>query len=1389
MKKRNKKILTLILATSILGSLLAESSIVTKAKEFDKKNNTKLEVKNNLMDFNDETTDEAVDVIIPEEVDNTTDEAVNIDMLEIQENGQFDDIAMGKPATSSSGQNSAALAVDGNSGSRWESETKDPQWICIDLGGNFKIKKVKLKWEGAGAEVYNIQLSKDGNKWGNIAEVTDGKGGETRELDCDETVTGRYIRMYGTKRVTTYGYSIFDFEVYGRESGFKSISGKSESVKLKWYAEDSAKGYNIYRSSNADSGFEKINKEPITGTEYTDTDELDIKKYYYKLKSIDENNDESEVLDYTSITIVEDLDLGDKVKIFDPSMPKEEIQNTVDEVFNEMETEQFGTGRYALLFKPGKYNTNVNVGFYTSVMGLGKTPDDVDITGAVRCEADWFPEQPGNATQNFWRTVENISVTPKYKSNNVTSEEGDLTWAVSQAAPMRRTHIKGNVSLWDPYENDYDLAWASGGFIADSKVDGKIGSASQQQFFTRNVDMDSWNGSNWNMVFVGDQGTPKVDDDKYVSGEAAYTVVDKTPIIREKPFLYIDDDGKYKVFVPDVRKNVQGVSWENGLGKGESLSVTDTFYIAKPEKDTADTLNEALNEGKNILFTPGIYYLNKELHITRPDTIILGIGLATLNPNNRNAAIVVDDVDGVNISGLLFNAAQGESPYLLKVGEEGSHKDHSENPILLADLFFRVGGDGKEGARAKSCIVINSDDVIGDHFWVWRADHGDGVGWELNRCDNGLVVNGNNVTIYGLFVEHFNEYQTLWNGENGKVYFYQTEFPYDVPNQEAWMSNDGTVNGYASYKVGDTVKNHELYGAGLYTYFTDADVVVNSPVEIPNTPNVKVKHACSVFLNAYGGATHVVNNTGGAVNSSHMRSAIDFYCNKVGDPAIKPSGGVFSSEQSISIDCAVEGAQIRYTTDGRKPTEKVGTIYTGPFTVDSTTTIKAIAYKEGMESSDISTSTITIKPGLADNIALGKPAKASSGNAALAFDGDANTRWASNWESDEYISVDLGTAYTISEINLLWESAYATKYKIQISNDGVNWTNAYFKNTPNYVNITDSVIDIFNKNTTGGSESISFLKPISARYIKMQGVQPITEYGYSIYEFEVHGEKYKIDETNLRSLYEQHKNKVQGKYTNITWKLFTSALDSAKDILDKDKKSQEEIDTAYNNLLNAINGLKEANNSNSGSSGGSSGGGNSSGGSSSGGGSSSNSNNEEVIDKNDNSEKETGWIKDENNGKWHYLDVNSGEKKTGWFKDTDGKWYYLDFNSGEMKTGWFKDSNNRWYHLGTSGAMTTGWFKDSNNKWYHLGTSGAMTIGWFKDSNNKWYHLGTSGAMTIGWFKDSDNKWYHLGASGAMTIGWLKDTDGKWYYLNSDGSMAYDTYIDGYYVNSNGVYK
>jgi len=96
---------------------------------------------------------------------------------------------------------------------------------------------------------------------------------------------------------------------------------------------------------------------------------------------------------------------------------------------------------------------------------------------------------------------------------------------------------------------------------------------------------------------------------------------------------------------------------------------------------------------------------------------------------------------------------------------------------LLADVFFRVGGAGI--GRAKVSLAINSSDVIVDHTWIWRADHGTGVGWEKNTASNGMVVAGDDVTAYGLFVEHHQEFQVLWKGNGGRTYFYQSEIPYD----------------------------------------------------------------------------------------------------------------------------------------------------------------------------------------------------------------------------------------------------------------------------------------------------------------------------------------------------------------------------------------------------------------------------------------------------------------------------------------------------------------------------------------------------------------------------------------------------------------------------------
>ena len=274
-------------------------------------------------------------------------------------------------------------------------------------------------------------------------------------------------------------------------------------------------------------------------------------------------------------------------------------------------------------------------------------------------------------------------------------------------------------------------------------------------------------------------------------------MVNQTPQVREKPFLTIDGSGNYSVFVPALASNSQGITWASGSSAGQSIPISQ-FYIAHSSSDTATSLNAALAQGKNLLLTPGVYSLNATLQVNNANTVVLGLGLATLLSQNGVTAMTVADVDGVTISGILFDAGSTNSPFQLQVGPTGSSADHSANSTCLHDLFFRVGGAGV--GKTTASLQINSNNVIGDDFWIWRADHGNGVGWTTNPANNGLIVNGANVTIYGLAAEHYEQYQTLWNGNGGSVYFYQSEAPYDVPNQASWMA--GSENGYASYKGG-----------------------------------------------------------------------------------------------------------------------------------------------------------------------------------------------------------------------------------------------------------------------------------------------------------------------------------------------------------------------------------------------------------------------------------------------------------------------------------------------------------------------------------------------------------------------------------------------------------
>ncbi|MFJ1585182.1 RICIN domain-containing protein [Streptomyces sp. NPDC088197] len=543
-----------------------------------------------------------------------------------------------------------------------------------------------------------------------------------------------------------------------------------------------------------------------------------------------------------------DPDLGPNTVVFDPSMSASTIQSKLNSIFSQQETNQFGSQRYAVLFKPGTYSADVNVGFYTQVAGLGLSPDSVTINGKVHAEADWFQ---GNATQNFWRDAENMSVNPTGGSDR---------WAVSQAAPYRRMHVRGNLALDDG-------GWSSGGFISDSKIDGQIQSGSQQQFLTKDTEMGSWSGSNWNMVFVGDKGAP-------AQSFPTYTTVASAPVVREKPFLYIDSAGKYQVFVPALQSNASGTTWSGKTPAGQSLPI-DQFFIVKPG-NTASDINAALAAGKNLLFTPGVYHLNQTINVTRPDTVVLGLGLATLVPDGGVTALTTADVDGVKLAGLLIDAGTTNSQTLMQIGPAGSSANHAADPTSLSDVFFRIGGAAV--GKATQSLVVNSNNVIGDHMWLWRADHGNGgtVGWNTNTAATGLVVNGQNVTMYGLFVEHYQQTQVQWNGNGGRTYFFQNEMPYDPPNQASWMN--GSSQGYPAYKVADSVTSHEAWGLGSYCYFSaNSSVVSANSFQVPNTSGVKFHDMVTVSLGGVGTISHVINTTGAAVNSGHQVTYLTSY--------------------------------------------------------------------------------------------------------------------------------------------------------------------------------------------------------------------------------------------------------------------------------------------------------------------------------------------------------------------------------------------------------------------------------------------------------------------------------------------------------------------------------
>jgi hypothetical protein len=591
-------------------------------------------------------------------------------------------------------------------------------------------------------------------------------------------------------------------------------------------------------------------------------------------------------------------DLGSNVIIFNPSMSQATIQSQLNAISTQQVPNQFGTQRYSIFFEPGTYGSaadplDFQVGFYTQVAGLGAQPGQVVINGAINVFNQSI-DGSSDGTDNFWRSLSNLTLNvdlpqaaPAYAPDPADpyGDGCDNTtdmWAVSQAAPVRRVIVNGPFTLQDYCS---PTGYVSGGFMADDEFNGSnVGNDGQQQFFVRNSNIDMWSNGVWNQVFMGDNGAPAT---SFGAGSSQYTNVAATPESQEEPFLYTDSGGNMQVFVPSLRRNSVGPSYSSGSEAGSSIPIS-RFFIASPSTSVSQ-INAALARGLNLILTPGVYDLPQTIEVDRADTVILGLGFATLIPTNGNVAMSTGNVPGIKLSGLIFDAGAKNSPVLLQLGNsqpqnrygQDSHdgspvSGNPNDPTLAQDVFFRIGG--AEVGAATDSLVVNDSDAILDDVWAWRADHGAGAAWTQNTADTGVVVNGNNVFADGLAVEHYQKNEVIWNGQGGEDVFFQNEMPYDPPSQSAWMSSL-TSAGYPAFVVSPNVTSFTGYGMGSYSFFNQGVPIYSTDAfSVPAVPGVQMHDLLTVFLNAQtgsGGISSVVDGVGGSSTAANPSTPVD----------------------------------------------------------------------------------------------------------------------------------------------------------------------------------------------------------------------------------------------------------------------------------------------------------------------------------------------------------------------------------------------------------------------------------------------------------------------------------------------------------------------------------
>lgn len=586
------------------------------------------------------------------------------------------------------------------------------------------------------------------------------------------------------------------------------------------------------------------------------------------------------------------------------------VETGVQELFDSVAQKQlhnpYGNERYVFLLQPGEHGSpdaglHVQLGYYTSVIGTGQRPEDTVWHGTVSVPND--PNPCVGALNNFYRGIHNFTLDVGESENH---------FSTSQACPIRDMVVRSSsssdpaaatfaLSKFDPANEPEDICkrddegndlgeYSSGGFMANCQMR-NVEFGTQQQFFVRDSSLSRASGGAWNIFFArctgdfqrsfgGDNVTLLNNPDGPNPRSAprllafAKANVGTSDSVTDSNRSKDEEEAEQRIrFAVDVSSGPESTTVMSGWSETkEPTSDLKSVVFVTPD-NSANEINSWLGDRSQkiraLVFCPGVYYLDESLNVTVDNSVLMGLGYATLIAANGNSAIVVE-AEGVSLSGFIIEAGNLNSDVLLQVG--GRHVSSSSsssggdrnNPTVLYDIFTRTA---TREARATTMIEINQDHTIIDHCWNWRADHvageSGGLGSDQAVAMNGLVVNADYVTAYGLFSEHFLKYCVWWKGHHGTIYFQQTELPYDVVT---------TTSGEQYDKPGLRIdgSNFQGFGIGVYTYFNNKkfpsdptpNPTVSSAVQVATKAANQLSGVFTVFLNGGGQTLKVVNDTG-----------------------------------------------------------------------------------------------------------------------------------------------------------------------------------------------------------------------------------------------------------------------------------------------------------------------------------------------------------------------------------------------------------------------------------------------------------------------------------------------------------------------------------------------